>query len=586
MTRRGLAPGLVAALLLLAFARPARCEVSLTLSLDRGEATLADSLVLSVSISGAHGESARPTIQGLEEFLVRPAGTSTRVEIVNGRYSAGTDFSFLLQPKRAGSFRIGPAELVVDGATYRSNVETLTVGQPVAAPDGDRGPVFLVASLAPAKVYVEQQALYTVKLFRSVNIADVSLNVPQVDGLALAKLGEAREYQATRQGRPFQVVEVRYLVTPQKAGSHTLPPARMDLVAFTPRSRQRRGLFDDPFFGQAASGRPTALASEPLTLQVLPLPAAGRPVDFGGLVGTFTLGATVEPRQIKAGDSITLTATVRGRGNARRIPELKIPPLDGVKIYADQPVVRDESDGDGVVVTKVMTWALVPERAGRYRIPPLALGYFDTATGSYRTLTTDEASVSVAPGAPDRAPPPPPRPAGPGAEGQPKRAVAELGNDILPIHATVGASPAGLSALPGGAVFWLLLLGPPAAFALTLGGRIARSRSGRVAAVLSARNAAAGFIKTCKRGDLTAGDALAALQEYLGRRLGLASGSLTADEAAALLRARRADATAVGKLDAIWRRLEDAIYTGKGRERTDAGEELARLVARIEKDLR
>ena len=37
---------------------------------------------------------------------------------------------------------------------------------------------------------------------------------------------------------------------------------------------------------------------------------------------------------------------------------------------------------------------------------------------------------------------------------------------------------------------------------------------------------------------------------------------------------------------AIWRRIEDGIYTGKGSERTDAGAELSRLVARIEKDLR
>ena len=40
------------------------------------------------------------------------------------------------------------------------------------------------------------------------------------------------------------------------------------------------------------------------------------------------------------------------------------------------------------------------------------------------------------------------------------------------------------------------------------------------------------------------------------------------------------------ELHGIWRRLEDAIYTGRGRETTDAGEALARLVARIEKDLR
>ncbi len=518
--------------------------------------------------------------------IVRPAGTSTRVEIVNGKYSAGTDFSFLLQPKKAGSFRIGPAQLVVDGTTYQSNTATVTISEPVASPDGDRGPVFLLASLAPAKVYVEQQAVYTLKLYRSVNIADAAVNVPNVDGIAFAKLGEPREYQGVHQGRSYQIIEVRYLVTPQKAGNYTLAPTRMDLTVFVPQNRPRRGIFDDPFFGQARSGRPMALTSEALSFQVLAVPQEGRPADFSGLVGSFTLESTIEPQQLKAGESVTLTAVVRGRGNGKRIPELKTPPLDGLKIYADQPVLKDENDGAGVVVSKTMKWALVPEKAGRYRVPALTMSYFDTATGRYRTLKTAEATLSVAPGSADHAAPAPARPAGAATQAQPKRAVAELGNDILPIHTAIVGPASRLSTLPGATVFWLLLLAPPAAFFLTLGSVVMRRSSGSLSAAWSVRRAYAGFAGACKRGGLTAEELMQALQDYVSQRLSLARGSLTADEAVALLRSRSVDAETAGKLHGLWRELEDAIYTGKGREKTDAGEKLSGLVARIEKDLR
>jgi hypothetical protein len=567
-------------------ARPAGAEVTITMSLDRSEATLADSMILSVSVSGAHGDSARPTIPGLEDFFVRPAGTSTRVEIVNGRYSAGTDFSYLLQPKKAGVFRIGPAQLVVDGTTYRSDAATVTVGQPVASADGDRGPVFLVAALAPAKVYVEQQALYTLKLYRSVNIADASVNVPEVTGIAFAKLGEPREYQGVHQGRTYQVIELRYLLTPQKAGNYTLAPTRMDLTVFTQQNRPRRGIFDDPFFGQARSGRPLSLASEALSLQVLPVPLEGRPADFTGLVGGFTLESTIEPRELKAGESATLTATVVGRGNGKRIPELKIPPLDGLKIYADQPVLKDENDGEGVLVAKTMTWALVPEKSGRYRIPPLTMTYFDTASGRYRTLKTAEATLTVAPGGNDRAGPAAARPTGAAPQAPAKRAVAELGNDIMPIH-TANAGPAsGFSALPGGAVFWLLLIAPPAAFFLALGSVVMRRHSGSLSAAMSVRRAFAGFNSACKRGGLTADELMQALQDYVSQRLSLARGSLTADEGVGLLRSRNVDPATADKLHGLWRELEDAIYTGKGRETTDAAKEFSNLLARVEKDLR
>jgi hypothetical protein len=572
--------------IVLAGANPARCEVTIALQLDRSEATVADSVVLSVSVNGAHGDDARPSIQGLEEFLVRPAGTSTRVEIVNGQYSAGTDFTFLLQPKKAGSFRIGPARLTVGGSTYESNVATVSVGQPAAPAAGDRGPVFLVAAVKPAKVYLEQPALYTLKLYRSVNVADVSVGLPEVSGATFAKFGEPREFQAQHQGRAYHVVEVRYLLTPQKAGIYTLAPARMDLTVFTPQSRPRRGIFDDPFFGRAASGRPLALTSEALTLQVLPVPEEGRPADYGGLVGSFTLEAKAEPRELKAGDSVTLTATVRGRGNAKRIPELKIPPLDGIKIYPDQPVQKDLNDDEGVLVAKTMSWALVPEREGRYLIPPLSMSYFDAESGRYRTLKTAETTLSVSPGKTERAVVPPAGPATVSADAQAKKAVADLGNDILPVHAAAGGPPSGLQALPGGAVFWALLVGPPGAFLVTLGGLVVRRKSGSLAAAMNVRNAAGALARTCKRGALTADELMQALQDYLSQRLALPGGSRTADEAAALLRSRSVDAAAVEELRGIWRRIEDAIYTGKGSETTDAGDALPRVVARIEKDLR
>jgi hypothetical protein len=69
-------------------------------------------------------------------------------------------------------------------------------------------------------------------------------------------------------------------------------------------------------------------------------------------------------------------------------------------------------------------------------------------------------------------------------------------------------------------------------------------------------------------------------------QVSLARGSFTADEVAALLRSRSVDARTADKLHALWRELEDAIYTGKGRETTDAAKEFSSLLARVEKELR
>ena len=232
------------------------------------------------------GATVRPVVQGFDDFLVRPAGTSTRVEIVNGRYSAGTDFSFVIQPKNAGIFRIGPAQVTLDGTTYGSNVATLTVEPAAASPAGDRGPVFLVAALTPGKLYagtagaVHAQALPLGEHRRCVR------QRPRAGG---GHACEARGAARVPGAAPGAGLPDRRGALSRDAAKDRKPhvaadPDGTDRVHAA--ESPRRGIFDDPFFGQRAAGRPQTLTSEALPFQVLPLPQAGRPADFGGLVGT------------------------------------------------------------------------------------------------------------------------------------------------------------------------------------------------------------------------------------------------------------------------------------------------------------
>ena len=82
-------------------------KVSVSLRLDRSEATLADSIRMVVSVSGTRDSDLEPTLQGLEPFTVTVGGTSSRLEIINGQVNAGVDYTYFLQPKKTGSFQIG-----------------------------------------------------------------------------------------------------------------------------------------------------------------------------------------------------------------------------------------------------------------------------------------------------------------------------------------------------------------------------------------------------------------------------------------------------------------------------------------------
>ena len=105
----------------------AYADISVTMRLDRNEATLVDSVNMVVSVSGTQSSDLLPVLKGLEAFNVTRGGTSSRVQIINGKVDAGVEYNYYIQPKKTGTFKVGPAEVKVDGKIFVSNTALLTV---------------------------------------------------------------------------------------------------------------------------------------------------------------------------------------------------------------------------------------------------------------------------------------------------------------------------------------------------------------------------------------------------------------------------------------------------------------------------
>src|SRR5262249_50236022 len=147
-------------------------------------------------------------------------------------------------------------------------------------------------------------------LVGSVRVGDVQY--PQVpgDGFAIEPFGQPAQRQETRDGGTFQVVEFKGALTPRRTGSVTVGPATMSMAMVSQRASPRHG-----FFLGGAMREPVELSSQPVVLVVLPLPEQGKPADFSGAVGRFTMEVRASPLEVTAGDPVTLTATLRGEGD-------------------------------------------------------------------------------------------------------------------------------------------------------------------------------------------------------------------------------------------------------------------------------
>src|SRR5277367_2184652 len=88
-------------------------DVSVTLTAEKAQIQLEETLEVQVAIKGSR-ENQAPELLHTENFEVQPAGTSSQLQIINGSMSQQIVFTFVLSPKAAGKFRIGPARVTID----------------------------------------------------------------------------------------------------------------------------------------------------------------------------------------------------------------------------------------------------------------------------------------------------------------------------------------------------------------------------------------------------------------------------------------------------------------------------------------
>jgi hypothetical protein len=167
-----------------------------------------------------------------------------------------------------------------------------------------------------------------------------------------------------------------------------------------------------------------------------------------------------------------------------------------------------------------------------------------------------------------------------------KKEIVEVGHDILPAHTSIKGLSTVFQIRPGGPFFWLIILIPLFAYAVTFWGLRSREKSEASLAAARARRAAKKLSRRCHKRGLLSSELSEAIREYVNDRLGLSLGSLTPEEAGMILRARGVSHTTVQAFKGLVQRIEDAVYTGKGNEPCHMGKEAPQLIRQIEKEIR
>lgn len=344
--------------------------------------------------------------------------------IINGVSNSSVTYTYILMADKQGTFTVPGATAVINGKASTSNSVKIKVlppdqasgnsnngsrqnsaGRPSQASSGNSissNDLFVTANVSKTNVYEQEALLLTYKIYTLVNIAGLDdAKMPDFKGFHSQEVDLPQKKQASLEhynGRNYQTIVYRqFVLFPQQSGKLEIDPAKFVIVV------AKAVASDDPFDAFFNGGSnyveiKKTVATPKVTVNVMQLPS-GKPANFSGGVGEFSISSSINTKELKTNDALTVKLIISGVGNLKLInnPEVAFP--KDFETYDPKVDNKFSLTKEGLSGSKVIEYLAVPRSAGTYKIPSVDFSYFDLKTKSYKTLKTEEYEVKVEKGA-------------------------------------------------------------------------------------------------------------------------------------------------------------------------------------------
>jgi len=355
---------------------------------------------------------------GLEVLAGPYTSRQSSYSIVNGHTSQSSTmtFTYTVYAAKAGTYTLPAAHAKADGKDVVSQATKITVSGSSKPRNGssprmhgdddselsDAGTkisandLFIKVTANKHRVYEQEPLMLTYKVYTLVGLNQLQGKMPDLKGFHTQEiqLPQQKSFHVEQvNGRNYRCVTwSQYVLFPQMTGKMTIPA-----ITFKGTVVQQNRVVD-PFeaFFNGGSGYVEVkkdIVAPAVSVEVLPLPQ--KPAGFSGGVGQFSISASADKTEVKAGEPITLHVTVSGTGNLKLLkrPEPQFP-ADFDK-YDPKQTDKTKLTANGAEGKVVYDFLVVPRNQGSYTIPAISFTYFDPKTASYKTVATQSISLKV-----------------------------------------------------------------------------------------------------------------------------------------------------------------------------------------------
>jgi len=321
-----------------------------------------------------------------KDFEILNQSTQQSTKIVDWKTTKTIQWIVTVMAKHTGSLIIPAIHFGDDTSQF----STIAVNKAQLQKNTNKD-LFLQVTVNTDTPYIQEQVIYTLKLFRKVNITGANLTEPVLDSAVIVRLDEDKNYEATHNGEQYAVVERNYAIFPQKSGNMRIESLR--LTAGVLINNQRR----NSFFNQQQS-RQQRIHSQAIELKVKP--------QASGFKGKNWLVAeqvyieekwSAEPNNIPVGEPVTRTLSLFVQGaTVGALPEIQAANLPlQIKSYPDQPVLKEAPKDGSLVAFREEKNALIPTEAGDFNLPEIRIPWWNARTQTQEVAIVPAKTISA-----------------------------------------------------------------------------------------------------------------------------------------------------------------------------------------------
>ena len=370
--------------------------VTFSASLDRTTIRMGEQAMLTLRFDGGQ-PSGVPRFMDVPNLQIQVVGQKQHLALINGQRVIGLSLTYTVTPAAPGDFTIPAFKVPIGNTELPSQALALKVLPKPADTEAYKQLTFVKIRVGKTNAFVGEPFALEVRLYFT---GGGEFQMPSLrgDGFTLAPF-QHQQGQEQISNTVYRVLNFRSVATPVKAGKLALGPAQ---CAFNLHLRTSGGdVFD--LFNRGVRAQAVTILSDSLDIQVQPLPTEGRPADFNGAIGNFTLTASAGPVDVAVGDPVTVRLQISGRG---ALDGVRMPPLELGEAFKSYPatVTTEQPDPLSMTGLRKLEQVVQPQSADVKELPGFAFSFFDPDARAYRTLKHPATALRVRPALAAQAP--------------------------------------------------------------------------------------------------------------------------------------------------------------------------------------